>query len=92
KKLDEEVNYIEGSVNKEGNVVGSYIHGIFDEIDFTRTLLNNVRELKGLEKIESKVTSFYEFKQREYDKLADLLREHLDIKKIYEIMEEHESK
>lgn len=86
KKLDEQVNYLEGSVNEEGNVIGTYIHGIFDEIDFTRTLLNNIREIKGLEKINSNVTSFDEFKQNEYDKLADLLREHLDIKKIYEIM------
>lgn len=88
KKLDEEVDYIEGSVNKEGNVVGTYLHGIFDEIDFTRTLLNNIREQKGLEKIVSNVTSFDEFKQNEYDKLADLLREHLDIEQIYKIMNE----
>ena len=48
KKLNEEVNYVEGSVNKEGNVVGTYLHGIFDDIDFTRTILNNIREQKGL--------------------------------------------
>lgn len=90
KKLNEEVNYIEGSVNKEGNVVGTYLHGIFDDIDFTRTILNNIRKQKGLGKLESSVTSFEEFKQKEYDKLAELLREHLDIEKIYEIMSEHE--
>ncbi|MFR8620000.1 MAG: cobyric acid synthase CobQ, partial [Romboutsia timonensis] len=73
-------------------VVGTYIHGIFDEIDFTRELLNSIREEKGLEKLQSNVTSFDEFKQNEYDKLADLLRENLDIQKIYEIMTEHENK
>ena len=92
KKLGEEVNYLEGSVNNVGNVVGTYLHGIFDEIDFTRELLNIIREKKGLEKLKSSVTSFDEFKQNEYDKLADLLREHLDIQKIYEIMTEHENK
>ena len=85
-KLGEEVNYTEGSVNNEGNVFGTYIHGIFDEIEFTRALLNNIRQSKGLESIESKVGSFKEFKENEYDKLADFLREHLDINKIYEIM------
>lgn len=89
-KLGEDVNYLEGSVNKEGNVVGTYLHGIFDEIDFTRALLNNIREEKCLERIDTKVTSFDAFKQKEYDRLADLLREHLDIEKIYKIMEEHE--
>ncbi len=91
KKLGEDVNYLEGSVNKHGNVVGTYLHGIFDEIDFTRALLNSIREEKGLDKIDSNVTSFDEFKQNEYDKLADLLREHLDIEKIYEIMSENEN-
>ena len=38
-------------INKNGNVVGTYIHGIFDEIDFTRELLNSIREEKGLEKL-----------------------------------------
>lgn len=87
-KLGEEVSYIAGSVDEKCNVFGTYIHGIFDDIDFTRTILNNIREMKGLDKIESKVKSFREFKEKEYDKLADFLREHLDIDKIYEIMNE----
>ena len=36
---------------------------------------------------QEKVFSFYEFKEKEYDKLAELLRKNLDIEKIYEIME-----
>ena len=85
-KLQEKVSYKEGSINKEGNVIGTYIHGFFDEIEFTRAFLNNIRKTKGLEPIESNVKSFQEFKEQEYDKLADLLREHLDTKKIYEIL------
>ena len=85
-KLGEDVTYEVGSVNKECNVFGTYLHGIFDNIDFTRSLLNNIRTSKGLEPIESNVKSFKEFKDQEYDKLADFLREHLDIEKIYEIM------
>lgn len=85
-KLGEMVSYEVGSVNNQCNVFGTYLHGVFDEIDFTRTILNNIRKMKNLEPIESKVESFDEFKNKEYDKLADFLREHLDMKKIYEIM------
>ena len=60
KKLGQKVNYTEGSVNSECNVLGTYLHGIFDDIDFTRTILNNIREMKGLERIDSKVKSFKE--------------------------------
>ena len=87
-KLEQKVNYQVGSVNKECNVFGTYLHGIFDDIDFTRTVLNNIRKMKNLEPIESNVKSFKEFKNQQYDKLADYLREHLDIEKIYEIMNE----
>lgn len=85
-KLGEVVSYEVGSVNNQCNVLGTYLHGIFDDIDFTRTILNNIRKMKNLEPIESKVESFDEFKNKEYDKLADFLREHLDMEKIYEIM------
>ena len=87
-KLGESVTYSVGSVNKECNVFGTYLHGIFDDIDFTRTILNNIRKMKNLEPIESNVKSFKEFKNQQYDKLADYLREHLDMEKIYEIMNE----
>ena len=85
-RLGESVNYQVGSVNKQCNVFGTYIHGIFDNIDFTRTLLNNIREMKNLRPIESNIHSFEEFKNKQYDKLANFLRNHLDIEKIYEIM------
>ena len=78
-KLEQKVNYQVGSVNKECNVFGTYLHGIFDDIDFTRTILNNIRKMKNLEPIESNVKSFKEFKNQQYDKLADYLREHLDM-------------
>ena len=87
-KLEQKVNYQVGSVNKECNVFGTYLHGIFDDIDFTRTILNNIRKMKNLDPIESNVKSFKEFKNQQYDKLADYLREHLDMEKIYEIMSE----
>ncbi|MEG0181669.1 MAG: cobyric acid synthase [Peptostreptococcaceae bacterium] len=86
KKLDEDVSYTEGCINEEGNVVGTYLHGIFDNSEFTRNLLNSIRVFKGLEKVEISINSFEEFKNKEYDKLADILRESLDIEKIYEII------
>ena len=69
----------------KGNIMGTYIHGIFDNSEFTNYLLNKIREQKGLDKID-KNFSFSEYKNREYDKLAQMLRDNINIKKIYEIM------
>ncbi|WP_072726152.1 cobyric acid synthase [Tepidibacter thalassicus] len=87
KRMEKKEDILEGVINLEGNVVGTYIHGIFDNINFTRSLLNNIRKMKGLEEIESSVKSFKEFKEKEYDKLANIVRASIDMDKIYEILE-----
>lgn len=87
-RLNESVDVWDGAVNESGNVMGTYIHGIFDDVNFCRTYLNAIRESKGLDAIESDINSFDEFKEKEYNKLADLMREHLDMEKIYKIIQE----
>ena len=82
-------NCIFGEKNLKGmvreNVIGTYVHGIFDNFEFTNNFLNRIRENKGLEYIDEKF-SYSEYKDREYNKLAKVLRENIDIKKIYEII------
>lgn len=90
KRLGEKVSDLEGSCNEEGTVFGTYLHGIFDEGPFARCLLNAIREKKGLPALESGITSFEAFKQGEYDKLAKVVRENLDMEAIYKILEESE--
>ena len=67
------------------NIIGTYNHGIFDNSEFTSHILNKVRERKGIDKVNENF-SFAEYKDREYDKLAQVLRENLDIRAIYGIM------
>lgn len=86
-KLGEKSNYKEGSINIKGNVFGTYIHGIFDSMNFTKELLDNIREIKGLENINRQYSSYEDFKENEYQKLANHVRTHVDINKIYKIME-----
>lgn len=67
------------------NLFATYIHGVFDNEKFTRKFLNNVRVKKGLSPLKDEF-SFTEFKENEYNKLAKLLRENLDIDEIYRIL------
>ncbi|MCT4633218.1 MAG: cobyric acid synthase [Firmicutes bacterium] len=84
--LGQNIDILDGAVNEEGNVFGTYLHGVFDSLEFTRSLLNLIRERKGMDSVESSVKSFKDFKEREYDKLAKLIRENIDMDKVYEIM------
>ena len=68
------------------NVFGTYIHGIFENSIVTDKILNIVREQKGLSKENSR-ESFEEYREKQFDKLADIIRKNIDMKKIYEIVE-----
>jgi adenosylcobyric acid synthase len=70
-----------------GSAIGTYIHGIFDNTAFTRGLLNNIRKKKGLKPLESSM-SYSEFRERQLDKLSDILRESLDMNYIYHVLNE----
>ncbi|MBN2796796.1 MAG: cobyric acid synthase [Clostridia bacterium] len=85
-RLDQTVKVLDGAISENGKIFGTYIHGIFDDLDFTRSFLNQIRNEKGLEDVTSTVESFEAFKEKEYDRLADVVRKHVDMDKVYEIM------
>ena len=70
-----------------GNVWGCYIHGLFDQGACAEALVNCLRRQKGLAPSAGAV-DWETYQQQQYDKLADGLRASLDMKKIYEILEE----
>lgn len=76
----------DGAVSLDKRVLGTYLHGVFDNSTWRRKLLNQVRESKGLSPIENIAMPYLEYKNQEYDKLADLIRENIDLEKIYQIM------
>ncbi len=67
-----------------GNVFGTYVHGIFDNDDFRRQIINAIRLRKGLASIESTRNRRAE-KQAAYDRLARIVRDNLDIERIKKI-------
>ena len=67
------------------NIIGTYIHGIFDSPKFTRKLLNKIRTQKGLSPIFD-FMSLETHKEKEYKRLAKIMRTHLDMDKIYSIL------
>ncbi len=73
-----------------GNVYGTYIHGIFDRKGVAEGVAESLAEKKGVSLKEIRSKSLKEWKEEQYDLLADALREHLDMKAIYQILEEEE--
>ena len=77
--------FAEGSQTVRGGmqVYGTYIHGIFDGEGIAAKVLAR----KGLSMDDVKVIDYQEYKQHQYDLLAQSVREHLDMEKVYAIVE-----
>ena len=85
-EIHQGVTNISNPVICKDNVFATYIHGIFDNSKFTNDLLNMIRRKKYMPE-QKETLSFNEFKEKEYDKLAKLLRENLDMQEIYKIFD-----
>lgn len=82
------VNMPEGAFSKDRKIAGTYLHGIFDNSQFTRAYFNDVRKAKGLSPIDEAPVNFVEYKNQQYDELARIVEESLDMESIYRIIEE----
>jgi adenosylcobyric acid synthase len=77
-------DYTDGVLDAGGLIFGTYLHGLFHNDAFRRVFLNNLRRRHGLAENHHGVTIS---RDREYDKLADLVRGHLDMTGVYRILE-----
>jgi len=68
---------------QNGNIFGTYVHGIFDEGDTALRLVQKLAEAKGI-KLENTM-DYKTFKEQQYDKLAKTVRDNLNMDYIYSI-------
>ncbi len=71
-----------------GNVYGTYIHGIFDREEIAKAVITALLKKKGI--ATENVTAFdmTAYKQQQYDILAAAMRQALDMDYIYKVLEE----
>lgn len=69
-----------------GNVMGTYLHGIFDGQEFRSAFTRLLCQRKGIDYCAGHTISYQEYKEEQFDKLAQVLRENLDMDAIYQAM------
>ena len=69
-----------------GNVYGSYIHGIFDAPGISDTILKALCAKKGVDFTALETQNLHEYKERQYDLLADAVRGGLDMDFVYRVL------
>lgn len=69
------------------NVYGSYIHGIFDKEEVSKAIVESLCIHKGIDYSSISTVDIEKYKEDQYDKLAEGIRNSLDMKAIYKILE-----
>ncbi len=73
-----------GAVSKNKMIWGTYLHGLFDSDTFRHWFVENLRERQGLAAFSGR-RSLYDLEPA-LDRLADVVRERLDMGKIYQLL------
>ncbi|BAK47192.1 MAG: cobyric acid synthase [Lachnospiraceae bacterium] len=69
-----------------GNVCGTYLHGLFDTGELTERLAQYLAERKGISIADLTPLSHSAYVQKQYDILADTVRDSLDMDAVYRMM------
>ena len=78
-----------GFVNN--NIMGTYIHGIFENDNFVDAIISGLIKKTGKKvTIDTNINDFDIYKESQYDLLADLIEESLDINAILNILDKSE--
>ncbi len=76
-----------GARNAEGNVLGTYLHGLFDDGRLADALVRRARAIRGLpEAGAAPAFSMAQYREAQFDRLAEVLRRSLDMGVIYKIL------
>lgn len=70
------------------NVYGTYVHGIFDKGCIATAVVQALAGKKGILIEKDSVEDYQSFKEKQYDQLADTLREYLNMEEIYGMLRE----
>ena len=76
----------DGVMNPQGNVLGTYLHGIFDDGRLFAAIAGRIRRLRGEEGKKEDPVSFDAFREKEFDRIAAIVRASLDMDAVYRII------
>ena len=70
----------------QDNVFGTYLHGLFDTGELTEKLVEILCRRKGLDPAGAEVIPMEQYRQQQFDRLADGVRTALDLPAVYAAM------
>ena len=83
-EIHQGVSDTDEAILQTDHCIGTYIHGFLDNESVIESLLKD--KVKGTAPMQS----YTDFKEEQYDKLAEHVRQHVDMEQIYQILTNHD--
>ena len=83
-EIHQGVSDTDQAIMQTDHCIGTYIHGFLDNAPVIEYLLKD----KTVDTVS--VQSYPDFKEHQYDKLAEHVRKHVDIPRLYQILQDHD--
>jgi adenosylcobyric acid synthase len=77
----------DGWVSPDGLIMGTYVHGLFDADGFRQAFITALLGSRPGSPEASPAWSFQAFQEAQFDRLAEALRRHLDLGRLWEIIQ-----
>ena len=86
KRNGEVVSDYDGVVSENGKIWGTYFHGFFNRPEFRSEFLKRLNPNYQSPEDKAAASHIAQFRDQQYDLLADHFRSHLDLEKLFEIV------
>ena len=77
---------VDGVMNAQGNVLGTHLHGLFDDGQLFSLLAAHIRQQKGIDVGAQVPVSMAQLREREFDRIASIVRASVNMDAIYRIL------
>ena len=78
--------HADGMMNAQGNVLGTHLHGLFDDGQLFSLLAAHIRGQKGAPKDAQPPVSMAQLREREFDRIASIVRASVNMDAMYRIL------
>ena len=78
--------YADGCLSRSGTIIGTYLHGLFQDGPVRQALITWLAQQRGLAAPLATATPAMTTPEVQYDRLADLLRSHLDVPALFRLV------
>ncbi len=74
------------NIINNGNVYGTYFHGIFDTVDNVKVIIDALLRTKGMDDKDLEIVDMQQYKDRQYDILAEGMKKSLNMDLLHDII------